>query len=135
MNNYGKFILKISLILIMLTVSGCASMAVEAGNKVYNHLRGDLLAIVPDKLPDVYQGTVTSLEKLTGFVVTDKDINVLNGHITAFDAVDRKVHVDLFRTECDQTRVQIRIGMIGDKIESVMIYDHIKEHIPQRIGT
>lgn len=135
MNNYGKILLKMGLILSLLTANGCASLAVEASSKVYNHLRGDLLAIVPDTLPDAYLASVTAVEKLSGFNLIDKNLNCLNGHITAYDAVDRKVHVDLFRTECDQTRVQIRIGMIGDNVESVMIYDHIKKNMPNRLGS
>ena len=130
MNKCNESIFKVILILTMLAATGCTSMVVKAGNRTYNHLRGDLLGIVPDKLPDVYTATITAVEKLSGFDMTEKELNSLNGHIIAYDDNARKVRVDLSRTEQDQTRVQIRIGMIGDKVESVMIYDHIKKYLP-----
>jgi len=65
MNKCNESILKITLILIILTATGCTFMVVEAGNRTYNHLRGDLLGIVPNKLPDVYAATVTAIEKLS----------------------------------------------------------------------
>ena len=134
MNKYNESILKVILIITILIATGCTSMVVETGNRTYNHLRGDLLGIVPDKFPDVYAATVTAIEKLSGFDMTEKELNSLNGHVIAYDDNARKVRVDLFRTEENQTRVQIRIGLIGDKVESVMIYDHIKKYLPNFRG-
>jgi len=130
MNKYNESILKVILIITILIATGCTSMVVETGNRTYNHLRGDLLGIVPDRLPDVYTATVTAIDKLSGFDLMEKEVNSLNGRIIAYDSIARKVQIDLFRTEEDQTRIQIRIGLIGDKVESVMIYDHIKKYLP-----
>lgn len=94
MNKRNGLICNASLILTISTASGCSSMIIDAGNRTYNHLRGDLLGVVPGKLPEVYTATVTAVETL----------------------------------------IQIRIGLIGDKVESEMIYDHIKKYLPRSRG-
>lgn len=122
--------LVLSLALLSFTFTGCATVVVEAGNRTYNHLRGDLLGIVPDSLTDTYSATFSALEEISHFEITDKKVNALNAQVIAYDNDARKVQVDLCRTEEDKTSVQIRIGLIGDKVESVMIYDHIRKYLP-----
>jgi len=115
---------------LLIYAGGCTAVVLEAGNQAYSHLRGDLLGIVPDKLPDSYEASIMAMGDLSDFHIAEKNLNTINGHIVAYDKEARKVLIDLFRTEHDQTRIQIRIGLAGDKLESVMIYDHITKHLP-----
>ena len=131
MKKNRKLTVPIVLILnLLIYAGGCTAVVLEAWNQAYTHLRGDLLGIVPDKLPDSYKAAIVAMGDLSDFHIAEKDLNTLSGHIEAYDKEAREVVIDLFRTEHDQTRIQIRIGLTGDKLESVMIYDHIKKHLP-----
>lgn len=131
MKKNRKLTVRIVLILnLIIYAGGCTAVVLEAGNQAYTHLRGDLLGIVPDKLPDSYKASIMAMGDLSDFHIAEKNLNTLKGHIVAYDKEAREVLIDLFRTEHDQTRIQIRIGLTGDKLESVMIYDHIKKYLP-----
>ena len=41
----------------------------------------------------------------------------------------KKVQITLKRTEYDFTKLRIRIGILGNKMQSVMIYDWIKKNL------
>lgn len=110
-------------------LAGCVTAVTETCRLSYNHLRGDLLSILPERLEDTYNASVAALDSLKGYNMSVKSINTLNAEIIAYDQKARKVLVKLERTEYDQTKIQIRIGIIGDKIESIKIYDSIKTYL------
>jgi hypothetical protein len=135
MCNFKRSILVAIMFLFIFLVSGCTTVAIETGKVVYTHLRGDFVGVISEKLPDVYSASVSAFSKKPGFSIEKKEINTLNGLIIGRDDCDRQVQVDLIRTEYDQTRIQIRIGVLGDKVESVMIYDNVKKYIDIKKNT
>ena len=114
-----------------LLAAGCTSVAADVGEKAYTHLRGDLLAVVPDSLEEVYPAAVAAMESLEGYDVAEKNLNVIGGLVVAYDEQARKVRIELSKTENNQTAISIRIGAVGDKVESVRIYDSIQYYLRQ----
>jgi hypothetical protein len=110
-------------------LTGCTEMVVLAGEKAYNHIRGDFLGIVPEKLDDVYTASLEAATHLDEYQVTEHQLTAINGTIMAFDGDARKTTIQLSKTENDQTQIQIRIGVWGDKIKSVYIYDCIRQRL------
>ncbi|MBM4102591.1 MAG: DUF3568 family protein [Planctomycetes bacterium] len=122
------------LILTLLSVSlvfltGCTEMIVLTGEKAYNHLRGDFLDIVPNKLDDVYTASLQATRQMDHYQVVEHQLTAISGTIAAFDDEARKITITLTKTENDQTQIQIRIGVIGDKLKSSHIYDCIQQHL------
>jgi hypothetical protein len=135
MSRCNRFILIAIMVSMLFTAGGCTTVAFEASKVVYTHLRGDFVGIISEKLPDVYSASLSALSKKSGFKIDKKEINTLTCRIIAHDDTKRQIQLDLFRTEYDQTRIQIRIGSLGDKIESVAIYDNVKKYLDIKKNT
>ena len=110
-------------------LEGCTAAIVAAGEQAYCHIRGDLVGITPAPLEQVYPASVRAIESLESYDMAEHNLNTISGYIVAYDSNARKVQIDLSKTEHNQTRISIRIGAIGDKLESVYIYDQIQHHI------
>ncbi|MBN1457785.1 MAG: DUF3568 family protein [Sedimentisphaerales bacterium] len=114
---------------LLLLMAGCTAAIVGGSERAYSHVRGDLLGIVPEPLEKAYPASVKALEDLERYEITEREVNIINGHIVAYDPQARKVKVDLSKTEHNQTRISIRIGLVGDRVESILIYDRIQHYL------
>ena len=121
----AKLIIRNLAILLLFGFSGCGMTAIEATHCAYNHLRGDLLGIVPYHVEQVLPTAVNVIKELDGYDLGEQQSNFLNAFVIAYDEDSRKVQIDLSRTEDNQTKIQIRIGVIGDKLKSTMIFNQI----------
>ena len=128
MKRYER-ICKMIAVLPAVLLSGCTAAVIGVGEQAYNHVRGDLLGIVAEPLEQVYSASVEALKQLDGYEISKQEINIIEGNVTAYDPTARKVVIDLSKTEHDQTRIQIRIGLFGDKLESTYLYDRIQESL------
>ena len=128
MKRYER-ICKMLAVLPAVLLSGCTAAVIGVGEQAYNHVRGDLLGIVAEPLEQVYSASVEALKQLDGYEISKQEINIIEGNVTAYDPTARKVVIDLSKTEHDQTRIQIRIGLFGDKLESTYLYDRIQESL------
>jgi hypothetical protein len=102
---------------------------VLTGEMAYNHLRGDFMDIVPNKLDDVYTASLEAAKRMDHHQVVDHQLTAIGGTVTAIDENARTTTITLSKTENDQTQIQIRIGIIGDKLRSSHIYDCIQEQL------
>ena len=110
-------------------LEGCTAVVIGVSEQAYRHIRGDLLGITPEPLEKVYPASVRALESLESYDMAEHNLNTISGYIVAYDSKARKIQIDLSKTEHNQTRISIRIGTVGDKLESVYIYDQIQHHI------
>lgn len=115
----------------MVFLQGCTVAVIGAGEQVYSHVRGDLQGITPEPLESVYPASVEAIKSLQDYNMVEQNVNVLSGQIVAYDPEARKVQIDLKKTEHDQTEVTIRIGVLGNKLESVYIYDRIRHYLKE----
>ncbi|MBL7215760.1 MAG: DUF3568 family protein [Phycisphaerae bacterium] len=121
----SQLIIKTLTVLLVFGLSGCGATVFEAGHCAYNHIRGDLLGIVPYQVEQVFPAAANVIKELEGYDLAEQQSDFLNAHIIAYDKQSRKVQIDLSRTEENQTKIQIRIGAMGDKLESSMIFNYV----------
>ncbi len=133
-DRYKKQVAMTLILASLFLLEGCTAAVMGAGEQAYSHLRGDLLGIVPEPLEEAYPASLKAVKSLEGYDLTGSEVNTLAGQITAYGPNARKVQVDLSRTDHNQTRVSIRIGLIGDKVRSVQIYDRIQHYLHSPSG-
>jgi hypothetical protein len=114
---------------LLMLMTGCTETIILTSEMAYNHLRGDFLNIVPNKLDDVYTASLEAAKQMDHYQVVDHQLTAIGGTVTAMDEDARTTTITLSKTENDQTQIQIRIGIIGDKLRSSHIYDCIREQL------
>jgi hypothetical protein len=78
----------------------------------------------------VYQATLDAMNGLD-LPVLSKTKDALTAEIVARDAQDKKVTIKLKAATEETTKLSIRIGTFGDKTKSQLIYDKIRENLPE----
>ena len=111
------------------SISGCTAILLGGGgDEMAGNIRGDLVAMMEEDMETVYNASLKALNELE-MDVASKEINGLESKIVAYNSEAKKVEITLKRTEYDYTKLRIRIGILGDKMQSVMIYDWIKKNL------
>ena len=127
-----QLVLKSLIVPLLFVFSGCGAAVIETTHYAYNHIRGDLVGIVPYQIEQVFPVTAAVVKELDGYDLVRQQSDFLNARVTAYDEESRKVQIDLSRTEHNQTKIQIRIGWIGDKIQSSMIFNYIVNQLSKQ---
>ena len=110
-------------------VNGCMVAAVGAGAAgTVAYARGDLEAVEPSKLDEVYEATLKAVDELE-LNVTKKTKDAMSAVIVARDAQDKKVTITLSATTEETTKVSVRIGLFGSETKSRLIYQEIHEKL------
>ena len=117
---------------LLFPVWGCGVTVVQATHTAYNHVRGDLVGIVPYQIDEVLPAVVTVIKRIDGYDLASQQSDFLNAQVLAYDDASRQVKIDLSRTENNQTKLQIRIGLIGDKLKSSMIFNRIIDRLSEQ---
>ena len=110
------------------SINGCTAILLGGGDEMAGNIRGDLVAMMEEDMKAVYNASLKALNELE-MDVASKEINGLESKIVAYNSEAKKVEITLKRTEYDYTKLRIRIGILGDKMQSVMIYDWIKKNL------
>jgi hypothetical protein len=113
----------------MVLNGGCIVAAVglgAAGTVAY--VRGDLQAMEPERIDDVYGAVLKAADEL-GLNVTTKSKDALSAIIVARDAEDKKVTIKLKATAEGPTELSIRIGVFGSETKSRLIYQKIRDNL------
>lgn len=110
-------------------LSGCTAAIICAGEQAYSHIRGDLVGIIPDKLDNVYVASIHAVKEMDKYRTEEGKLTAINGIVSAYHIEGEKLTINLSKTEGDQTKIQIRIGVLGDKVRSVYVYDHICKNL------
>lgn len=114
----------------MLFQTGCVVVAAgAAGAGTVAYVRGELEASVPRGLPTAMVATRAALEQLKLIKISDKE-DALTGVIVARTADDKKIEIKISAVGEGIAKVQIRVGVFGDKIVSTAILDRIKANLP-----
>ena len=118
------------LALVVLFGSGCAvavvGAAVGAGAIVYH--KGELRSSEAANYDAAWDATLAGL-KDRNYVVVDKLKGAIKGKVVARASGDRKVVVILEKESGTVTRIGIRVGTIGNEVESHAVLDAIKKHL------
>lgn len=110
-------------------LTGCvvvAAGAVGAGAVAY--VRGELESSIEANLDTVYAATQRALTNLE-FAKIDERKTGLDAHLVRRTALDKRVEVKLTKITERLTKVEIRVGMVGDQQLSLTILDKIKAEL------
>jgi len=109
-----------------LTASGCLAAAAAAGaGGTVAYMRGDLEATVQAGPRDVAAAAETALNEM-GINVLSSSSDDTGGTITARNAQDKKITIEINRLNESASTISIRVGMFGDEALSRAIYERVK---------
>jgi len=114
--------------LTLLSTSGCVVAAVGAGAAGVAYLRGDLEVTVDSNLQRAITATNRAIDQLK-FAKVSENADALVGTIVARNADDKRIEVRLEGSGNTQTKVRIRVGVLGDEELSMAIYEKIKDNL------
>ncbi len=114
---------------LMPALSGCFLVAAgAAGAGAVAYVRGELEATLGNDYERVVDATREALKQLE-FVKVSENKDALKAVFIFHTALDKKVEVDLSRLDDKSTKVQIRVGLIGDQEMSTVILEKIKSRL------
>lgn len=110
--------------------SGCFLVAVgaAAGAGAVAYVDGRLTTSLPHGYDDVVQGTDRAIVQLQ-FLKVGESRDALKALFEARTADDKKVSIEVTRVSDNLTKIEIRVGIFGDKSVSLAILDRIKGNI------
>lgn len=113
----------------ILLQSGCVIVAAgAAGAGTVAYVRGELESTVPSSLAKSMQATRAAVEQLKLIKISDKE-DALAGVFVARTADDKRIEVKLTAVGEGMTKVQIRVGVFGDRTVSTAVFDRIKANL------
>lgn len=106
---------------VSLVISGCAEF--EA-----TRTAGKLTFTTAHNIMDCHDATITALTEL-GVSITGDTTDMLAGRVMGKTAVGDPVTVDLEPEARSTTKIDIRVGYVGDKVQATKIAESIKKHL------
>ncbi len=107
-------------------LTGCVVVAAgAAGAGAVAYVRGEMEATVEHDLDAVFKAAQRALVKLEFARINDQK-SAVDAQLVARTALDKRVEIKLVKVASKVTKVQIRIGLVGDQDLSLTILDQIK---------
>jgi hypothetical protein len=122
-----QIVLIVMLIGSAISISGCIVAAVGAVGTIA-YAKGDLEAVESEKLDLVYEAALKSMEELEMYVIL-KEKDSLSAEIDARDSQDKKITIKLTATSQGTTDLSIRVGVLGNETQSMLIYQKIHDNL------
>jgi hypothetical protein len=122
-----------ALVGLSLILSGCVPLLVAGaigGAGGYMWVNGKLSFTTPHTTVECHRATVAALDELK-IRITGEAVDMVTGKITGKTSTGDNVIIDLEPMSADLTKVDIRVGLIGNQILSKMIADAIKKRLPR----
>jgi hypothetical protein len=110
-------------------LTGCvvvAAGAVGAGAVAY--VRGELDSSVEHGIDDTYRATQQALAALE-FAKISEHKSMIDAELVSRTALDKKVEIKLSKITERMTKIQIRVGMVGDQQLSLAILEKIQAQL------
>jgi hypothetical protein len=106
--------------------AGCVVVAAgAAGAGAVAYIRGDLVANLDHDVDAVFAASDRALGKMELVRLHDNKTGV-DARLVARTALDKRVEIKLSRVSDKLTKVQIRVGLLGDQYLSVTLLEKIK---------
>ena len=126
------FLLFLLLSALSLSSSGCAVLLVGAGAAgTVAYVKGDLETEEPYTVTEVFTAAKTALDDLD-IARINEEKDALSAHITARDAADKKVTINITYITDHSSKLSIRISVFGSESKSRKIYQKIREHLDKK---
>lgn len=108
--------------------SGCETVGAVSSSgsgDSYSYVMGDMYTTEETRLPRAFEAARTVLES-SGYRVGSMTRDDEKGQISAQRGEGQTVQVALERRGLDKVRIQVRVGVVGDRAESKRILDEIR---------
>lgn len=118
------------LVVSAVALPGCSSSEKPDGAAAWGakYSMGNLKSRESASIDKVYDATLKALDELK-LAVLQKNADSMSGKIVARDVADKKITVSLTATTDGQTKLTIKVGMLGDEAKSRLIYEQIKKRL------
>jgi len=128
--NRRFFVLISALVALSMMTSGCFFLVAGAagGAGGYAWAQGKLTFTTPDSVTQCHDATISALKSL-GVGITSDQTDKLAGRIRARTGTGDPVTIDLEPQGGNITKIDIRVGHIGNKVQSQQIADEIKKRL------
>jgi hypothetical protein len=110
-------------------LSGCVVVAAgAAGAGAVAYVRGQLEANLDHDLDAVFKASQRAMAKME-FAKIDDHKSRIDAQLVSRTALDKKVEIRLQKVTDRLTKVQIRVGLIGDQELSMLLLEKIKAEL------
>jgi len=109
-------------------VGGCIVVAAGAGAGTVAYVTGSIEAVESKSLDAVYKAAEKAVGEL-GLITTEKTKDALSAKITARDAQDKKITINLKALAEGSTKISVRVGFWGDEVKSRLIYKKVQDSL------
>ncbi|ACB74869.1 DUF3568 family protein [Opitutus terrae] len=110
-------------------MTGCVAVAAGAGaGAAVAWVRGELQTNLSADFENAVRATNRALTQLQLAKISEKK-DALNAVITARNAADKKIEIQLANAARNLTKVEIRVGVFGDEPLSIAILEKIKDNL------
>jgi hypothetical protein len=119
----------LGLLAVLTWLTGCvvvAAGAVGAGAVAY--VRGELASSVEADLDATYAAAQRALDKLE-FAKIDQRKSGLDAQLVRRTALDKRVEIQLKKVTDRLTKIEIRVGVVGDQELSLTLLDKIRAEL------
>jgi uncharacterized protein YceK len=123
------------LLLVLFGLSGCAAVVIgaaaagagAAGNSYANGaLKVDVLAR-PNQVARAAEKALAALRMQD----ISSSATLIDGYVDGLTADDKKISIKIKRRTDEISRLQIRVGVFGDRQTSQLIYDQMRKYLPK----
>jgi hypothetical protein len=110
-------------------LSGCVIVAAgAAGAGAVAYVRGEMRSNIEADLVAVYEGSQRALAKLEFAKISERRSGV-DAELISRTALDKRVVIELKKVTDRLTKVEIRVGVVGDQELSLTILEKIKAEL------
>ncbi len=118
------------LLLLGFFLTSCAPVVFLAGAAVgvssYKYYEGALTVLYQAPFEKTWDASLKAVDQM-GFQIEDKEQELTKGIISAKLTDDRRVTINLEYVSSQETKVSIRVGILGDENASNVIKDKIRD--------
>ena len=133
--NTTKLLMTLLMAALLALGSGCvlfvAGAVAGAGVAGYAWVNGEIKTTVSASLNQSWQASLAAMNDLQ-FPVTSKAKDALEGDLTAQNAKDTTIKINLKYISNTSTEIRIRVGTFGDEALSRTILEKIRAHLPSQ---
>ena len=131
MRLYKQFVLAVSLVFMVVSLSGCVALVVgaaAAGAGGYAWVKGALVKEYDVSAEELYKATKAGLSSLA-MGITEDQADRVSAVIGADFADGAKVKVNIEALTELRSQIRIRVGVFGDKTKSELILNSVEKNL------
>ena len=117
-------------VFISLLFAGCAPAAFVGGAALgiggYKYYNGALIVIYKAPFDETWNNSVSALENLD-YQIFERNRKLTSGTIKTTGSIKERITLSLKYVSLEETEVKIKVGLLGDEVDSTKIKDKIGE--------